>query len=1187
MFYQLCFEFISKIDIFKSVYDALKKDNVESNFMIKEELYVNTLDKNSDEELDDYKEIKLKVSSDEEWEKIKLKAYNTIQNLKSITFDIYNTNGLYSYLNEFIDTILKFSNLSHLYNLQTYLEVYDETAEANFTPFSLLETLDYEYFYDEKKQEKDEEIKQDTNLYKLKYIKDTFFENFIDINNTNFMEIINKIESDNSSIDYTKEYVDLFKSFITSKEGNKFRLLNIFICILAKMLFYSNEKLQDKFEDFINDEFFFPNMNIILNMYLVLVFSLTKNIYAYKFLSEINNLSKLIIQLLQSLGEGFNIKYHNNIFKLQKDIPLIKTNDEYYNTTDDMITSSDESEQIEEETEKNDIKYKEANINKDEPFKAKLILEIPDINITSTIYRSLIINLKYALISLGLKNFIEGELPYDKLIISVTNIFDFLIEYIESNEEYNEIIEHNIKILLFGIKCKKNEYDKTNFELLLEEKCIDLLFIKINSDIEEKQLYTLRKKILCYVKSRIANFLVYYLLIGNKNNMVNKLISNNCSPFDLFSEIIYNFKQLLNNLEQKKPELITKLSKVKNNIDAYVDLLIDYLGFEEDFRNMIELPLIVQYYILIKIYEEFYNHKELKTHFEGLKEDIDDMTILDDYSIRSKFSLCIYLFLEKIILKVKIRLDNKESDENYDENEHDKIKLANMVINNISKEPFINKMKLLVKSNNKKEENEDEEDHYEKEDSKSIKTAFFLKPYLAFSLSETSKKKFIRDVDRTNASQKYISLMNFSYYSLFEMVVNRHLIGNSKIKYHLANINYFAIEVVNYLIIIINNSFIVYHFYKSPYLPTENYDIFDESLKDKLHLGNILISLIQAVLLILIVVNWFIFEFIVYFQFCMMKLYKKNFLMKKGEENKVSQIIIDYYQDKEDISSNKFFNEVNKDVSRWTLFYVGFFHVCLLNREINMLIITTILNILFLLFKNYLFLIFEILFIVNIVPTLTDILRAMQIKYLHITLVIIFDILIIYVFMWLGFFFFQGFFVYDDILESSSGSRITEGFCYSSIQCYLFYISLGSRSGGGICNAISPVSYQKDVKIFFARFLHDMFFFVLVNLILGNVFLGIIIDTFGLLRDAQFENEYDRKNICFICQISSDDCMKDNIDFYKHVNYEHNIWNYIYFLAYLNLNNPNNFNRVENSVWEKLEIQDYSWIPIYKKSENV
>ena len=558
--------------------------------------------------------------------------------------------------------------------------------------------------------------------------------------------------------------------------------------------------------------------------------------------------------------------------------------------------------------------------------------------------------------------------------------------------------------------------------------------------------------------------------------------------------------------------------------------------------------------------------------------------------MRSKFSLCIYLFLEKIILKVEIRLDNNESEEDVDEVEQNRIKVANMVINNINSDPFINKMKTVVKNktlNDSELSGIEEDNKFILDNNKNIKTAFFLRPYLTFTLSETSKEKFIRDVDRTNASQKYVSLVNFADYCLYEMVVNRHLISDSDVKHRLANINYFMIEIISYIVIFINNCFVIYHFYKSPYLPAQDYDIFDEEEKSKLHIDNIIISIAQIVVLILVVVNWFIFEFFNYFQFCVMKVYNKNFLGKKmGEEKKISQTIIDYFQDKESVSSYKFFNEIYKDSSKWKLFYIGFFHVCLFNREINMFVLTEILNILFLVFQNYLFLVFEILFIVNIVPTLTDILKAIRIKYLHIILVLLFDFLIIYIFMWFGFFFFKNFFVYDDILESSSGSSISEGFCYSSVQCYLYYISAGTRSGGGIGEAIKNVSYQKDVKMFFGRFFHDIFFFFIVNLVLGNVFLGIIIDTFGELRDAQLENENDRKNICFICQISSDDCLTKNIDFEKHVNEEHNIWNYVYFLAYLYLNNPNNFNRVENSVWEKLEIQDYSWIPIKTSSDN-
>ena len=81
------------------------------------------------------------------------------------------------------------------------------------------------------------------------------------------------------------------------------------------------------------------------------------------------------------------------------------------------------------------------------------------------------------------------------------------------------------------------------------------------------------------------------------------------------------------------------------------------------------------------------------------------------------------------------------------------------------------------------------------------------------------------------------------------MVVNRHLISDSEIKNRLANVNYFLIELINYIVIFINNCFVIYHFYKSPYLPIENYDIFDEKEKDILHFDNIIISIAQAAIL--------------------------------------------------------------------------------------------------------------------------------------------------------------------------------------------------------------------------------------------------------------------------------------------------------------------------------------------------
>ena len=1220
LFYELCLEFIPKIDIFRNVYKSFKLNN-DTVFNIGEELYSVPLDKYEEAEQEEFEhqyeervghenfKVETKVlTEEEEWERVKLEAYKDIQNLKSISFRIYNSQKLYSYLNEFVDKILKFSDITNFHNLENYLTFYDETAEANFTPFSLLETLDYEYFYEEDKKEKDELIKRDLNLYKLKNLKDSFFETFIDINNTNFMDILTKIVNDNAMFDFNEKYVDFFKSYINSKEANNFHLLNKHLCILTKMLFYNSEGLQDKFVKCINDEDFFPNMNRLLNIYLVLVFSLSKNIYAYDFVSEINNLSKLIMQLLQALGEGFNTKYHNNIFKFQKDVPLIE--DDNYDSEDNYYEeSSDDDSKNYDLKDNNEIRNEKIeeeklnNINNlkiNKIYKTEKKIGIPNVEVTDTIYNSLINNLKYALISLDMQNLIEGEMPYDKLIITITNIFDFLIEYIESEGQNNEIIKGSFRNLFFGKKIKINEFDKTNIDLLNEQQCINILFIKIEPDEHNNKLYLLRKKIICFVKYKFANLLIYYLLTGGKEKMIKKLIRNNCSPIYLFSELIYNFKELLNHLNLKNPELVERLELAKQGETSdFVDLLINYYAYEEDFRNQIEFQVIIQFYILIKIFEEFYNHKELKSHYENIKDNFDKSSKIDDYYLRSKFSYCVYLFLEKIILKVEIRMESAEDEEN-EENKlsERKNKISKLIVKNLKKDPFIYKMNIVDKKHKnlndaqqsfieeEESESDNSDDESEEENSRGgIKTAFFLRPYLTFTLSETSKEKFIRDADRSNASQKYVSLVNFADYSLFEMVVNRHLIGNSSIKNYFANIDYFYIELVNYLIIILNNCFIIYHFYKSTDLPQEEYDIFDESKRSKLYSVNVTISSVQIALLFVVVIIWYFFEFINYYQSSVMKLYNKSFVFtKNGEDKKIPQAVIDYFQDKENVSSGHFFNEVNKSVSNWQKFYVTVFEASLFNMEITIYLLTIILNILFLVIKSYLFLVVEVLFIVNLIPALFDILKAIKMKYLHIILVLIFDFLMVYVFSWFGFFFFQNFFVYDDILVSSSGNTVSESYCYSSLQCYLFYISLGTRSNGGIREVINMVSYRRDVGIFIGRFFNDILFFLLINLFLGNVFLGIIIDTFGELRNIQTENENDRNNKCYICQLSSDDCLTKNINFDKHVNEVHNIWNYVYFLAYLHLNNPNNFNRVENSVWEKLEKEDYSWLPIDKGS---
>ena len=76
--------------------------------------------------------------------------------------------------------------------------------------------------------------------------------------------------------------------------------------------------------------------------------------------------------------------------------------------------------------------------------------------------------------------------------------------------------------------------------------------------------------------------------------------------------------------------------------------------------------------------------------------------------------------------------------------------------------------------------------------------------------------------------------------------------------------------------------------------------------------------------------------------------------------------------------------------------------------------------------------------------------------------------------------------------------------------------------------------------------------------IMINLFFGIIVDTFAALREKTYQIEEDKNNTCYICQITRDSALNNNINFDRHVNNIHNIWNYVNFLAYLHINNERN-----------------------------
>jgi len=186
----------------------------------------------------------------------------------------------------------------------------------------------------------------------------------------------------------------------------------------------------------------------------------------------------------------------------------------------------------------------------------------------------------------------------------------------------------------------------------------------------------------------------------------------------------------------------------------------------------------------------------------------------------------------------------------------------------------------------------------------------------------------------------------------------------------------------------------------------------------------------------------------------------------------------------------------------------------------------------------------------------------------------------VYIYNWLTIFYLRDSFISNETFDYDSGQYKREPFCHSSLQCFLILISYGTRAGGGIGDVLETPSFKNSTSMFIGRFIYDMTFYILVIMIMGNITFGLIVDTFGKLRDDTYNFENDKNNFCFICQISRDKCLLKNMDFDSHIKNEHNLWNYVDFLIYLHLNNPNDFSRIEGLVWDKLFERDYGWLPI-------
>ena len=95
---------------------------------------------------------------------------------------------------------------------------------------------------------------------------------------------------------------------------------------------------------------------------------------------------------------------------------------------------------------------------------------------------------------------------------------------------------------------------------------------------------------------------------------------------------------------------------------------------------------------------------------------------------------------------------------------------------------------------------------------------------------------------------------------------------------------------------------------------------------------------------------------------------------------------------------------------------------------------------------------------------------------------------------------------------------------------------------------------------------------------------GIIIDNFAKLRNDESDMTFEMNNVCTICGMNRDDIEKiyDKLGktYQDHINDDHDPFNYIFYLFYINKKDSTEYTGMESYIWNMAYVQkDITWFP--------
>ena len=218
---------------------------------------------------------------------------------------------------------------------------------------------------------------------------------------------------------------------------------------------------------------------------------------------------------------------------------------------------------------------------------------------------------------------------------------------------------------------------------------------------------------------------------------------------------------------------------------------------------------------------------------------------------------------------------------------------------------------------------------------------------------------------------------------------------------------------------------------------------------------------------------------------------------------------------------------------------------------------------------------FLLLAIVNLNPTLKNIVLGIKLKYLELILTFLLAFIIMFVYSNLGFYFFN-----DNFNDTMGGHE--DNYCASLVFCFMSTLDYGLRNRGGVGDLMTRISFKRNTGRYMGRFFYDVTFFLLIVIIMIDMVFGIIIESFQELCNEDQKHENDKKSHCFICHVNRATVEKNRHNFNEHREKTHNLWNYVNYMISLKFADLHDLNAINSYAREKMDNKNISWLPTYK-----